>query len=319
MLGPYFAGAAVLVIGLASVGRDQVGESRGLDKLVPYGAVLFAVPMAVFGADHFAFARSVASIVPTWMPWHLFWTYFVGTALIASALSMASRRESQLAAALLGAMIFLFVLMIQIPNCVAFPHDKTRYTLVARDLSISMGAFSLAAWQAGEWRQGLYRGWRLAGGSKAWQKLVPVARVLIGIVITDFGIQHFLSPGFAPGIPQEGAGAVVTMPPWIPVHALWAYVAGTIFILCGIALMMNQVPRLAATIVGATVCVLVLFVYLPLTIKNASDIGRGLNYLAIHFALAGEFLLLAGALPKSAAGAPDLAAEIAAAGRGTPS
>jgi len=42
---------------------------------------------------------------------------------------------------------------------------------------------------------------------------------------------------------------------------------------------------------------LALFVYLPLTVARASDIANGLNYLAIHFALAGAVLFLARSLP----------------------
>ena len=297
VLWPYVAGALVLVVGLAVVPWKQVGKTRGLEKLVPFGPVLFAVPMAVFSGDHFAFARGVATVVPSWMPWHLFWTYFVGTALMAAALSLAAKKESQLAAALLGLMLFLFVLMIHIPNCFATPHDRSRFTVMARDLALSAGAFSFAASQAADWRRGVYRGMGLALGSAAWKKLVPITRFVIGLVLTDFGIQHFLFPHFAPGIPEEGPGVMVTMPPWIPAHAFWAYLTGTIFVVCGMALVLNRAPRLAATLVGATVLPLILFVYLPLTIEHASNIGMGLNYLAIHFALAGDALLLAGALP----------------------
>jgi hypothetical protein len=45
------------------------------------------------------------------------------------------------------------------------------------------------------------------------------------------------------------------------------------------------------------VLVSALFVYLPLTIAKASDVANGLNYLAIHFALAGSVLMLARSLP----------------------
>src|SRR6185436_15464576 len=43
----------------------------------------FAVAMAIFGADHMVAAEFVAIIVPEWMPWRLFWAYFVGFALFA--------------------------------------------------------------------------------------------------------------------------------------------------------------------------------------------------------------------------------------------
>jgi hypothetical protein len=47
------------------------------------------------------------------------------------------------------------------------------------------------------------------------------------------------------------------------------------------------------------VLVLILFVYIPQTIAKASDIVTGLNYLSIHFALAGAAFFLASAMPEA--------------------
>jgi len=54
---------------------------------------------------------------------------------------------------------------------------------------------------------------------------------------------------------------------------------------------------MAASVLGLTVLALMVLVYIPLTLSKASDIANGLNYLAIHFALAGAAFLLALALP----------------------
>jgi hypothetical protein len=115
-----------------------------------------------------------------------------------------------------------------------------------------------------------------------------------------FGIDHFLYPTFAPGIPQENGAVFVTMPAWIPGHVFWAYLVGTTFVACGLGIIVGKQARSAAMILGATVLVLVVFVYVPLTVAKASDIANGLNYLAIHLALAGAALLLAGSLPPPA-------------------
>jgi uncharacterized membrane protein len=284
---PYFAGAAILVIGLATSIRARIGQVSGLDKFILFGPLCFAISMAIFGADHFVGARFVATIVPSWIPGHLFWAYFVGFALVAAALSLATSIRWRLAAALLGIMIFIFVLTIHIPNLLAAPHERTRVTILLRDLCLSMGALAFAASLSSA----------TSSPSSFKSNLITVARSIFAITIAYFGVQHFLYPTFAPGFPQEGP-LIINMRPWIPAHALWAYLTGAIFIGCALALLSRRYARFAATILGITVLIVILFVYIPQTIANASDIVTGLNYLSIHFALAGAAFFVAEAMPE---------------------
>ena len=47
--------------------------------------------MIVFGAQHFMYASFIAFLIPAWIPGHLFWAYFTGTAFIAAGLSIAAK------------------------------------------------------------------------------------------------------------------------------------------------------------------------------------------------------------------------------------
>lgn len=127
---------------------------------------------------------------------------------------------------------------------------------------------------------------------------ITIARFVVAIPIAIFGIDHFLNPAFAPGIPQQNASVFVTMPVWIPGHPLWAYMTGATFVCCAVGIMTKRHARSAAKVLGATVLALVLVIYLPLTVAKPSNIANGLNYLAIHSALAGAAFLLAGAVPN---------------------
>ena len=46
------------------------------------------------------------------MPWRLFWAYFVGFALLAAALSIATKIQVRWSGLLLGIMMFLFVALL---------------------------------------------------------------------------------------------------------------------------------------------------------------------------------------------------------------
>src|SRR5260370_21205808 len=283
-------------------------RARGLDKLAAFGPLLFAIAMAVFGADHFVTARFVASIVPSWIPWHLFWAYFVGVALVAGALGLATTIMWRLAGGSFALMFLIFELTMHIPNLVAVPHSKARLILLLRDIPFLAGGLAFAASQAREAATPTGRSGALFS-PLARKRLVAVACFLMAVPIGVFGIEHFLNPNFAPGIPQDDPALTVPMPSWLPAHMLWIYLTGSIFVLSAIAIITRRYARPASLLVGATILGIIALVYIPLTIARAADVGNGLNYLSIHFALAGAALMLAGALPAhlaALAGVPEM-------------
>jgi hypothetical protein len=97
-----------------------------------------------------------------------------------------------------------------------------------------------------------------------------------------------MHPQLAPGVPLEKL-----TPPWIPMHALWGYPTGAIFVVAGVCLIINKEARRAATWLGAVILLLVLVVYVPIVVTIPADIGNGLNYLADTLLLSGAVLALA--------------------------
>jgi hypothetical protein len=179
---------------------------------------------------------------------------------------------------------------------------------VLREMSLIAGCLAFAASQSREAATSSARSDALFS-PVARKRLIAVACLLMAIPIGVFGIEHFLNPNFVPGIPQDNAALTVPMPSWLPAHALWIYLTGSIFVLSAIALITIRYARAAAVLLGGTVLVIIALVYIPLTIARAADVGNGLNYLSIHFALAGSALMLAGALPShsaASAGVPEM-------------
>jgi len=295
---PYFLGAAILIIGLAMAGKNELWQAHGADKLIWFGPLSFAIAMAIFGGDHMVAAKFIAPTIPSWIPGHLFWAYFVGVALIAAGLSLATRIQWRLAALLLGIMIFLFVLILHIPALFAASRDQIKLTIALRDLALSGGALAIGVSQREQ-----QNGQHTVGRLEAWglgalvTKFQTITRFMVAIPIAVFGIDQLLTPTFAPGIPQESSTFFVTLPAWIPGHSFWTYLSGTVFIVCGLGILTRKYARSAARFLGGSVLVLVLLVYVPLTVTKASDVANGLNYLAIHLALAGSALLLSASLP----------------------
>ena len=94
---------------------------QSLGKLLPFGSILFSIPIISFGILHFLYAKDVADYVPAWVPARLFWAYFCGAALIGSGLAILLKIKSIPAATLLGIMIFIWVIILHIPRVVVSP------------------------------------------------------------------------------------------------------------------------------------------------------------------------------------------------------
>ena len=142
------SGGAFVMAG--SYPTDEIrGEHKSfylLAKLIPLGRFFFPITIIVFGIAHFLYAEGVATLVPEWIPFHLFWTYFAAVALIGSGISIIFNIKLRLMGILLGAMIFSWFLILHIPRAVAMPElaNGNEVTSVFQALAFSGIAFVLA-------------------------------------------------------------------------------------------------------------------------------------------------------------------------------
>jgi uncharacterized membrane protein len=280
---PSTAGLAFLACG-AVIARKELATAYGLDRLVFLGPTFFAASLAAFGAEHLTSANGIAQIVPKWMPWHLFWVYFVGLALLAAALSLVARWQMALTAVLLGVMFLTFVGTIHVPNVIAGPKNRILWAVMLRDTSFAAGALALASSVIVERTRLARKGLMLAG------------RVLFVVPILFFGFEHFLHPEFAPGVPL----AKLT-PDWVPWRFFCADVVGAVLLVAGVSVLVNKWSRLATSAVGLVMVVLTVGLYLPIALiahGTAAQI-EGVNYVFDTLLFGGAALLVAGAMPAT--------------------
>jgi uncharacterized membrane protein len=142
-------GMAFVVAG--SFGKQKTGKPvpalLGLvARLIPLGRYFFCTTIVAFGICHFLYAPYIDSLVPAWIPWHRFWTYFAGTCLIGSGVAIVLKIRLRLVANLLGTMIFLWVLVLHVPRAIADPYSGQGGEIesAARALAESGTAFLIA-------------------------------------------------------------------------------------------------------------------------------------------------------------------------------
>jgi uncharacterized membrane protein YphA (DoxX/SURF4 family) len=280
----YFAGGVVLAIGLVVISlRGDWQKARGFDKLMLFGPLFYAAPIAAFGTEHFTVTEAIKSIMPAWIPWHQFWVYFVGACFIAAALSLVTGIQARLSASLLALTFFLFVVLMHAPSWAQNPRNRFALAVVLREISFSGGALALAASLTEQSRE------------RGTHMLATIARYFVAVPVLFFSLEQFMHGNYVPGIPLER-----TTPGYIYGHAVWTYLAAVVYAVAGTLLFAGKKTRAAATWLGLTVLFVELVVYVPIGVVERASLGNGLNYVADTLMFCGAILLLAGAMPRQA-------------------
>jgi len=115
------SGGAFVAAGSVATKSRLVKTTPILQSFIPLGRFFFAIDLLVAGIMHFVYISFVVMLVPAWIPWHIFWSYLAGIALIAGALGIILDIKLQLAATLLGAVIFIWLITLHIPRAIADP------------------------------------------------------------------------------------------------------------------------------------------------------------------------------------------------------
>lgn len=137
------SGCALIVAGCLDYTAEPTPFFRTLEKLIPAGVYFFGIMHLLFGIDHFLYQDFVASLIAGWIPGHLFFTYLSGVALIAAGAGILLNVQRQLAAYLLAAILFIWVLLLHLPRAVANTggDEGNEWTSVFEALAFSGVAF----------------------------------------------------------------------------------------------------------------------------------------------------------------------------------
>ena len=279
----YSAFGLVIAIGLATIFlRGDWQRTRGLEKLILFGPLFYAAPLVAFGTEHFTLTTVIASLVPAWIPWHLFWAYLVGACFVAAGLSLVTGIQARLSSSLLALTFFLFVVLMDTPGWARHPGNRIFLTLALRELAFSGGALALAASLS-----------RQASQHKA-RLLATIARYFIAVPVVFYSFEQFMHGDHVPGVPLEPL-----TPAYVIGHSIWTYLAAVAYAVTGILLVAGKKTRAAATWLGLTVLLVELVVYVPMAVVQRATL-EGFNYLADTLMFCGAVLLLAGAMPREA-------------------
>jgi len=108
------------------------------------GRILFALPFAAFGINHFVMMDYYLGTLTSFIPKTAFVMILTGILLIAASISILTKKLVRLSTILLAALLFIFITTIHIPHLI--DGVETTATLIAllKDISLMGGSLMIA-------------------------------------------------------------------------------------------------------------------------------------------------------------------------------
>ena len=181
-------------------------------------------------------------------------------------------------------MFGLFVLLMDLPAALKRPEVRLFWSLAARQATFAIGALALFA--------------TVTHADRPRRAIViaTIARFWTAAVLVFYGMENFLFPKFAPGVPSTTPTAA-----WVPLPALIAYATGILLVALGVAMLFQKFASAAAARSGVLMTLLTVALYVPQWIM-ARDVAAqvtGINFVFDTLLFAGTMLVIARSIPDS--------------------
>lgn len=106
---------------------------------------LYGLSLIFFGAAHFIDVKDTVSLIPNWLPGHLFWAYFTGCAFIAAGIAALTTLCARLAVTLSALQITLFLVLVWLPIVASGSRNSFQWSETILTAALSAGGWVVAA------------------------------------------------------------------------------------------------------------------------------------------------------------------------------
>lgn len=115
-----------------------------MKNLSTIGRILFAIPFAIFGLNHFLFLDFYIGTVSSFIPLGPYTIILTGIFLIMASLSIIFNKYIKVSTILLSVLLLIFILTIHIPGL--FDPEKWKFALIEllKDTSLLGGSLMIA-------------------------------------------------------------------------------------------------------------------------------------------------------------------------------
>lgn len=115
-----------------------------MKQMTTVGRILFAIPFALFGLNHFIMLDYYTGMLTSFIPLGAYTIILTGIMLIVASISIISKKFVKVSTLLLAALLLLFILTIHIPHLFHGTDDPATIIALLKDISLMGGSLMIA-------------------------------------------------------------------------------------------------------------------------------------------------------------------------------
>jgi putative oxidoreductase len=115
-----------------------------MKKLATIGRILFALPFFIFGVNHFLMMDYYVGMLTSFVPLGAYTIVLTGVVLIATSISIITRKYIMQSTLILASLLFLFILTIHIPHLLDGSDSTVTLIALLKDISLMGGSLMIA-------------------------------------------------------------------------------------------------------------------------------------------------------------------------------
>jgi uncharacterized membrane protein len=230
--------------------------------------IAFASGMIGLGIIGFVFGdfAQLWKFAPAYVPAHQSLAYASSTLLLVCGIALLFKPTETLAARVLFPYWALIVLALKLPVVLKHPLVEVTYQSMSEIVVVMTGAWVL-----------------FAGDDK---RSLRIAQLVFGLALIPLGLAHFFYLELTAPI----------IPSFIPFHTFWAYFTGAAQIAAGIGVLLNILPKLAATLDAVLLASFTFVVWIPKIVEPAPT-GATWSEFTISWAVTAAAWVVAASFP----------------------
>ena len=121
-----------------------------MKKLTTIGRILFAVPFALFGINHFLMLNYYLGMLTSFVPLGAYTIILTGIMLIAASISIITKILVKFSTLLLAGLLFIFIITIHIPHLFTDADKTISIIALLKDISLMGGSLMISGIYAEE-------------------------------------------------------------------------------------------------------------------------------------------------------------------------